>query len=82
MQIPSKITVIGGSGFIGTNLCRKLSDRQIEFEIIDIRRSRQFPEKSKIGDVRDLGSGLIDQIQKMTTAAMQIADRNAWAQRS
>jgi len=56
MQIPSKITVIGGSGFIGTNLCRKLSDRQIEFEIIDIRRSRQFPEKSKIGDVRDLDS--------------------------
>jgi hypothetical protein len=30
----------------------------------------------------DIGSGLIDQIQKMTTAALQMADRNAWAQRS
>ena len=30
----------------------------------------------------DLGSGLIDQIQKMTMAAMAIADMNVWAQRS
>jgi hypothetical protein len=29
-----------------------------------------------------LGSGLIDQIQKMTMAAMAIADMNVWAQRS
>ncbi|WP_284948063.1 PAS-domain containing protein [Acidisoma cladoniae] len=30
----------------------------------------------------DLGSGLIDQSQKMTAAAMQIADMKVWAQRS
>jgi hypothetical protein len=30
----------------------------------------------------DLGSGLIDHIQKMTMAAMAIADMKVWAQRS
>ena len=30
----------------------------------------------------DLGSGLIDHSQKMTTAAMQIADMKVWAHRS
>ncbi len=29
-----------------------------------------------------LGSGLIDHSQKMTTAAMQIADMKVWAHRS
>jgi hypothetical protein len=32
--------------------------------------------------LRDLGSGLIDHIQKMTMAAMAIADMKVWAQRS
>jgi nucleoside-diphosphate-sugar epimerase len=49
-----KITVIGGSGFVGTNLCRQLSLKQQDFEIIDIKMSNQFPEKCKIGDVRDI----------------------------
>lgn len=48
-----KITVIGGSGFVGTNLCRQLALKQQDFEIIDLRMSKQFPEKSKIADVRD-----------------------------
>lgn len=48
-----KITVIGGSGFIGTNLCQKLSLKQQDFEIIDLKMSNQFPEKCKIADVRD-----------------------------
>ena len=30
----------------------------------------------------DLGSGLIDHSQKMTTAAMQMADMKVWAHRS
>ena len=51
-----KITVIGGSGFVGTNFCQKLSDRQIDFEIVDLKESRRFPDKCKIGDVRDLQS--------------------------
>ena len=48
-----KITVIGGSGFVGTNLCRQLSLKQQDFEIIDLKMSNQFPEKCKIADVRD-----------------------------
>lgn len=48
-----KITVIGGSGFVGTNLCRQLVLKQQDFEIIDLKMSMQFPEKCKIADVRD-----------------------------
>ena len=48
-----KITVIGGSGFVGTNLCRQFALKQQEFEIIDLKMSNQFPEKCKIADVRD-----------------------------
>ena len=51
-----KVCVIGGSGFVGTNLCRALSQKQQEFEIIDIKMSREFPDKCKIGDVRDINS--------------------------
>ena len=51
-----KITVIGGSGFVGTNLCRQLSLKQQDFEIIDVKMSNQFPEKCKIADVRDVNS--------------------------
>lgn len=56
MKSSKKITVLGGSGFVGTNLCQKLEDRQIPFEIIDIKQSQRFPKKFKIGDVRDLQS--------------------------
>ena len=49
-----KITVIGGSGFVGTNLCRHLIFKQQDFEIIDLKMSNQFPEKCKIADVRDV----------------------------
>ena len=48
-----KITVIGGSGFVGTNLCRQLSLKQQDFEIIDLKMSNQFPDKCRIADVRD-----------------------------
>ena len=48
-----KITVIGGSGFVGTNLCRQLELKQQDYEIIDLKMSNQFPDKCKIADVRD-----------------------------
>ena len=51
-----KITVIGGAGFVGTNFCQQLADKQIPFEIIDIKQSQRFPEKCKIADVRDIES--------------------------
>lgn len=49
-----KITVIGGSGFVGTNLCHQLSLKQYDFEIIDLKMSKQFSEKCKICDIRNL----------------------------
>ena len=52
----NKITVIGGSGFVGTNLCRELHLKQQDFEIIDLKMSNQFSEKCKIADVRDVQS--------------------------
>lgn len=51
-----KITVIGGAGFVGTNLCRQLALKQQAFEIIDLKLSKQFPDKSKIADVRNAES--------------------------
>lgn len=51
-----KITVIGGSGFVGTNLCRLFQTKRRDFEIIDLKMSKQFPNKCKTGDVRDVQS--------------------------
>lgn len=49
-----KVTIIGGSGFVGTNLCRVLSSKNINFEIIDLKISKQFPKHCKVADIRDL----------------------------
>lgn len=62
-----KITVIGGSGFVGTNLCRKLNEKQVDFEIIDLKLSNQFPHKCKIADIRD-----IDKLRYLITGNMII----------
>lgn len=51
-----KITVIGGSGFIGTYLCLRLSKKGVPFEIIDLKRSSLFPDQTKVADIRDLDS--------------------------
>ena len=51
-----KLTIIGGSGFVGTNLCKVLASKQQDFEIIDLKLSKQFSDKCKIGDVRDIKS--------------------------
>ncbi|MGJ8588280.1 MAG: NAD-dependent epimerase/dehydratase family protein [Yoonia sp.] len=49
-----KVSVIGGSGFVGTNFCKLLAEHQIPFEIIDLKKSSRFPDKCKFGDVRNL----------------------------
>lgn len=51
-----KLTIIGGSGFVGTNLCKQLQLKGYDFEIIDLKMSKDFYQKCKIGDVRDLQS--------------------------
>ena len=48
-----KVTIIGGSGFVGTYLSELLTESKKEFEIIDTKLSKKFPFKCKIADVRD-----------------------------
>lgn len=51
------ISVLGGSGFIGTRLCRRLDRKEsITFSIVDKVASAAFPEKVKIADVRSVDS--------------------------
>jgi len=50
----NKICVIGGSGFIGTNLCKRFELSKIEYIIVDKRESQIFPGKTRIADVRDI----------------------------
>ena len=56
LSMRDKITVIGGAGFVGTNLCRLLKRQQREFEILDLTPSQEFPQQSKVADVRDVES--------------------------
>jgi len=48
------IQVIGGSGFIGSRLCKRLQKVGVEFEIIDKKISKTFPKFTKTVDVRDI----------------------------
>lgn len=49
-----EICVIGGSGFIGTRLCKRLMQAQEDFFIVDKKQSQTFPEKTVLCDVRSL----------------------------
>ena len=51
-----KLSVIGGSGFIGSHLCKQLENSNIDFEIVDIKKSNDYPHKTIIADIRDLNS--------------------------
>ena len=48
------ISVIGGSGFIGSSLCTQLEENGIEFIILDKVLSKKFPNKTILTDVNDL----------------------------
>lgn len=50
------IKVIGGSGFIGTRLSKRLQKHNKEFAIVDKAMSKSFPDICKIADVRDTDS--------------------------
>ncbi|MEM4360079.1 MAG: NAD(P)-dependent oxidoreductase, partial [Candidatus Bilamarchaeaceae archaeon] len=49
-----KISVIGGSGFIGTRLCKRLKGSNGDFFIIDKKVSQTFPEETTVVDVREI----------------------------
>lgn len=57
-----KVSVIGGSGFIGTRLCNRLIDRsEIVFHIIDKARSHVYDDKVNIANIRfPINSNLIN----------------------
>lgn len=50
-----KITLIGGSGFVGTRLLDLLQGREVVLQNIDKQQSHFFPNMTVIGDVRDKG---------------------------
>ena len=50
------INIIGGSGFIGTRLCRRLEKAGTDFKIIDKNKSVYYGEKTEIADVREYES--------------------------
>lgn len=50
------ISIIGGSGFIGSRLCKRLNSNGKSFEILDKRMGTTFPSHTKIVDVRDFDS--------------------------
>jgi nucleoside-diphosphate-sugar epimerase len=50
------ILILGGSGFIGTQLCSLLTERGIPFRIGDLRPSKAFPDHWAQCDVRHLES--------------------------
>ncbi|WDG00269.1 NAD-dependent epimerase/dehydratase family protein [Pectobacterium carotovorum subsp. carotovorum] len=45
------IAIVGGSGFIGTVLARKLIKDNVDFKILDKNRSQEFPDKWEYCDV-------------------------------
>ena len=48
------VSVIGGSGFIGTRLCKRLKGSGQDFVIIDKNVSQSFPDATIKTDVRDI----------------------------
>lgn len=48
-----KVSVIGGSGFIGSQVCELLNAAEIQFEIIDIKPPEKYLNKYKYADVRE-----------------------------
>jgi len=51
-----KITIIGGSGFVGTRLVKRLLNSNHTVTILDKRKSDFYPEIWKFADVRDVDS--------------------------
>ncbi len=53
-KLLQRIAIIGGAGFIGTVLAKRLHEDGHEIILIDLNQSEAFPDKSVIADVTDL----------------------------
>ncbi|MGG7668986.1 NAD-dependent epimerase/dehydratase family protein [Yersinia sp. J1] len=51
MEIHNKVAVLGGSGFIGSRLCKRLKLQGIDFCILDIKESELFPNDWVYADI-------------------------------
>lgn len=50
-----QICIIGGSGFIGTSLCKRFEqDKKIDFSIVDKKISYSFPQKTKKAHIQTI----------------------------
>lgn len=56
MSQKKKFTLIGGSGFVGSRLAKRLAENGEQFFIVDKVQSSAFPDLTKISDVRDIES--------------------------
>ena len=54
------ITIIGGSGFLGTRLTKRLLDAGHTVRIADKRKSAAYPELWTRCDIRNAPDGIID----------------------
>lgn len=48
------ISILGGSGFIGTRLSKRLSRNNYKFQIVDKVKGNAFAEQTKVADVRSV----------------------------
>lgn len=72
----SMISVIGGSGFVGSRFCKRLRDKEVSFEIGDKSASRIFTKEWKKLDVCDIESlsSLSPQIATIVNLAAEHRD--------
>ena len=74
-MIEEKISIIGGAGFIGTQLCGNFLLSQKRLEILDLVISAKFRECSRICDIRD-GDGLKSHIKGQTVVNLAAVHRD------
>lgn len=47
------VTIVGGAGFIGSSLAKKLAEKRLAFEVCDLNVSHNFTEVSTVTDIRN-----------------------------
>lgn len=65
--------VIGGSGFIGTRLCKRFNKTNKDFIIIDKQTSQAFPQKTILRDIRNKNSILQTNIEAEISILINLA---------